>query len=140
MWDELKEDLRFERSQLERTLDEVRGLLSGEKWDKADTALAAILLHGFYNGVEKCLEWLARADGRLTAKNDAWHQELLRSFAHERGFPHQGLRELLSFRHVFRHSYHFDLRPDRVRELAVRLGEVGPEFLAWLGTRTEALP
>ncbi|MGI8907477.1 MAG: hypothetical protein ACR2IE_13420 [Candidatus Sumerlaeaceae bacterium] len=77
----------------------------------------AAVLHGFYNGVENVMKRIAiRVDGALPA-GDTWHSDLLQKLTVSTSdrpalFNDEfadTLRDYMHFRHMFRHSYSFDL-------------------------------
>ena len=86
----------------------------------------ALNLHGFYAGVERIFEDIARTlDGHVPTGGD-WHGRLLLQMAAE--MPNtrpaviadatfQCLDEYRAFRHLVRNVYTFNLRPERVLEL-----------------------
>lgn len=87
----------------------------------------ALNLHSFYAGMESCFEDIARTvDGGLpTGAN--WHQELLQQMAADmkelrppviRRETRDCLNEYRAFRHLVRNIYAFNLKPDRLEELA----------------------
>lgn len=89
-------------------------------------AAAAFDLHGFYTGVERLLEMIAREVDGGQPTGQRWHRELLTQMA----LAMPGLRpavlssdtstaltEYLEFRHVVRNVYTFNLRAGRVVEL-----------------------
>jgi hypothetical protein len=72
----------------------------------------------------------------LNPSTDRWHQHLLsQMFLEMDGLRpavlqealKPALRELLGFRHLFRHAYATPLEPVRLRELAVQFREVMPQ-------------
>jgi len=88
---------------------------------------AALNLHSFYAGLEAGLEDIARTmDGALPSGPN-WHQELLQQMAAElpnlrpaviRRSTRDCLEEYRAFRHLVRNVYTFNLRPERLAELA----------------------
>jgi len=94
-------------------------------------------LHDFYNGVERIFERIAvRVDGDLPAGSN-WHTLLLQRMGQpfgtrrpaviERSMEVQ-LVEYLRFRHLFRHTYGYDLKWHRVRELSQEVSSVFREL------------
>lgn len=92
----------------------------------------ALNLHGFYAGVERILEDVARSMERSIPDGPEWHQSLLLQMAAE--IPgirpavlspevRHCLEEYPAFRHVVRNVYTFNLRPARVEELTSGLGD-----------------
>ena len=93
----------------------------------------ALNLHGFYSGVERIFEWLARQlDGTLP-QGSSWHQELLTQMtlaipevrpAIIQLATRDALVEFLGFRHVVRNVYTWDLEPAKVQRLIIQLPTV----------------
>lgn len=137
----LRAELAFDRAALERRAGELDGLALDPEADPATCAQAAVALHHAYGSVESILLRVARhIDNDLPAGGD-WHQELL----HDMGLDIEGirpavlsresvaaLRELLSFRHFFRHAYAVELEADRLSALRARLRTALPRLLAEL--------
>ncbi len=147
-WPELDKEIRVELEQLNELLTAHRPLLNKCRTTPPDaierSALAAVL-HAFYNGVENILTRIAvHADGG-TPQASTWHQDLLKSMS----APAPGrsaaispqtrdrLTEYLAFRHVFRHSYTYQLRWEKMRHLVwgldETLQELQREFTEFLG-------
>lgn len=90
----------------------------------------ALNLHGFYTGVERIFEEIARSiDESLPSEAD-WHRRSLRQMSAELPEVRPSVitvqtRKLLdeyrAFRHVVRNVYSFELRSDRIQELAANL-------------------
>lgn len=99
-------------------------------------------LHDFYNGVERIFERIAvRIDGDVPA-GPGWHMLLLQRMSQPFGSHRPAvidraleveLSECLRFRHLFRHTYGYDLQWKRVRELSEAL----PNILGTLRTQVE---
>ena len=90
----------------------------------------ALNLHGFYTGVERCLEEVARQLDESVPSGTDWHRRLLRQMTAElpdlrppviQSETRHRIDEYRSFRHVVRNVYTFDLQPDRVVVLAEKL-------------------
>jgi len=87
-------------------------------------------LHDFYNGIERIFERIAvRIDEDLPA-GSSWHTLLLQRMGHPFGSRRpavidrvleEELVEYLRFRHLFRHTYGYDLKWPRVRQLSQAL-------------------
>ncbi len=89
-------------------------------------AAAALDLHGFYAGIERLFELIARELDESVPGGRHWHRDLLAqmSLAVDDVRPavlsletRFVLTDYLEFRHVVRNVYTFNLRPDRVAEL-----------------------
>lgn len=87
---------------------------------------AALNLHGFYNGVERLFEWLAREIDGTVPGGSSWHRELLAQLelavptvrpAVIRPTTRRALEEYLRFRHLVRNLYTWDFAPTKMQEL-----------------------
>lgn len=92
----------------------------------------ALNLHGFYNGLERIFEWLARQIDGTMPEGSAWHRDLLQqmSFSVPNVRPEviqPGTRELLEpflgFRHVVRNLYTWHFEPEKISRLISQLPE-----------------
>ena len=90
----------------------------------------ALNLHGFYAGVERIFEEIARDLDDSVPSGPEWHRHLLMQMSVELSnvrppVIHRRTRECLDeyrgFRHVVRHVYAFNLRPSRLQELVADL-------------------
>lgn len=88
-----------------------------------DAAATAYLLHNLYNALENSFEHISRGFENHIKDASQWHKELLaKMFLDIPGirpavFPlacRKLLNELRGFRHVFRHSYDFELDTSRL--------------------------
>ena len=125
-------DLAFE--QFEQLLGTYRPLIERCRSagpDAVELAALAAMLHSFYNGVENLLKRIAVENGEELPRGDTWHRQLLEQMASPNdarpGVIAPQLRDrlntYLAFRHVFRHSYTFDLRWDKMQELVLHCDE-----------------
>jgi len=131
-WDELKEEVGVELKQLEQLLASHRELLlrcRSATPDNVELSALAAVLHAFYTGIENIFQRVAvRIDGGKPAA-DTWHKELLESMATPAGSRgpvvspslKEQLTQYLTFRHVFRHSYTFQLRWQKMKHLVLNL-------------------
>jgi hypothetical protein len=101
----------------------------------------ALNLHGFYSGLERLYELIARHVDRNLPSGPSWHEELLQLMTQDitgvrpavlgtRGA--QRLDEYRRFRHLVRNVYATNLIPDRVFTLVDGLPEVWAEVRAEL--------
>jgi hypothetical protein len=90
----------------------------------------ALNLHGFYSGVERIFEDIARTVDRSLPTNAEWHRDLLLQMADEISTirpavidigARRCLDEYRGFRHIVRNIYTFNLRPSRLQELTTDL-------------------
>jgi len=90
----------------------------------------ALNLHGFYSGIERIFEDIARTvDGSIPTSAE-WHRDLLLQMADEVSTirpavidvaTRRCLDEYRGFRHLVRNIYTFNLRPSRLQELTTDL-------------------
>lgn len=106
--------------------------------DEDRMTTVAYALHNIYNALENGLEQISATFENHIIQREHWHRELLTKMTLEmRGIrpavlsahAHRTARELLSFRHMFRHAYDLELDPEK---LARRVAE-------WLAGREELL-
>lgn len=104
----------------------------------------ALTLHGFYSGLERLFELIARHVDRELPAGDAWHRDLLEQMANEvpevrpavigKGSAH-ALDEFRRFRHLVRNVYTFNLIPEKMEPLISALpglwSQVRVELLAF---------
>jgi len=92
----------------------------------------ALNLHGFYAGVERIFEDIARTLEKTIPDGTEWHRDLLLQMSAGIGSirapvitqeTRYCLEEYRGFRHVVRNVYTFNLRPARLQELTTRLRE-----------------
>lgn len=95
------------------------------------------IMHDFYNCCERVFRRIGAEINGASYGGDAWHKELL--FRMTVAVPEvrprvisddlaADLDEFLSFRHVFRNIYGFELKGDRVTRLGSRLDGVARRF------------
>ncbi len=144
----LRAEIAFDRAVLERRVHELASLKLRDDADAAVCAQAAVALHHAYGSMESILLRVARhVDGDVPSGGD-WHQELL----HAMGLAIEGirpavlsresvsaLRELLSFRHFFRHAYAVELDAERLSVLRAHLRTALPPLLTELDQLDEFL-
>lgn len=126
-------------SEIEREEDRLDKLINekNEIFEQIDSTPNSIslralgsLLHDFYTGVEQIFEKIAlEMDGSLP-EGDQWHRRLLARMSTDIDEVRpaviseqleEHLDEYLRFRHVFRHSYGFELKWDKCRHLVENL-------------------
>lgn len=89
-----------------------------------ELAAAAYLLHNIYNALENSFEQISRSFENHVTDLAQWHKELLgKMFLEIPGIRpavvsrelHGMLNDLRGFRHVFRHSYDFEIDPKKLQ-------------------------
>lgn len=137
-------EIKTELHHLERVTERLTRFLerAPSQPDEMQIQGAGKHLHDFYNGVERIFERIAvRIDEDLPA-GPGWHTLLLQRMSQSFGSNRPAvidrsleaeLSEYLRFRHLFRHTYGYDLQWKRVRELS----EVLPALLESLRSQLE---
>ena len=97
-------------------------------------------LQGFYTGLEKIFEQIARrVDGSPIEQSDRWHQELLEQMQFEvpgvrppviNRDTYQLLKDVLAFRHVVRNNYTHALEPRLIAQNIEKLSLVHQKALS----------
>ena len=100
----------------------------------------ALNLHGFYSGLEKIFELVARNIDDVDLEGQTWHRDLLLSMSREYedvrpaliSIEHvQSLDEFRRFRHLIRNIYTTNIQPEKMRHLLDTLPEL------WQGMKGE---
>ncbi|HBY94675.1 MAG: hypothetical protein M5U01_01930 [Ardenticatenaceae bacterium] len=124
--------IRQALADVERVVNRAEELLAKARRTGDDGYMdgVALNLHGFYAGVERIFEDIARGLGEGVPMGPDWHRELLLQMSAEidevrpavtRRETRYCLEEYRGFRHVVRNVYTFNLRPTRLQELTVEL-------------------
>ena len=109
--------------------------------DFRDGAAAGYLLHNIYNALENVFAQISRTFENHVTDPARWHTELLdKMFLDIPGvrpavLPESGRKiahDLRGFRHLFRHSYDYQIDQQRIAELAGNWTGSQSEFLAAL--------
>jgi hypothetical protein len=120
--------IRTELDELKRVISRTEYLLTKAKQNSDEDYLdgVALNLHGFYAGIERIFEEIAREVDRSLLSGPDWHRNLLNQMSAEvansrppviRRQTRDCLDEYRGFRHVVRNVYTFNLRPSRLEEL-----------------------
>ena len=119
--DNLENEIKIELENIERLLNEAKGLLDKNinKPIFIETRAAGSILHDFYCGIEKIFERIAINVDRNLPTGENWHTDILLQMANSlkdvRGEVitselMRTLKEYMRFRHLFRHIYGFELK------------------------------
>ncbi len=102
---------------------------------------SALNLHGFYNGIERILELVARELDETLPTGPTWHQDLIRQMQLDvpgvrppllDATTASFLQEYLGFRHIVRNLYTWDFVPLKLGELVENLTKTLAAFDAAL--------
>ncbi|MDN3513845.1 MAG: hypothetical protein NG747_05530 [Candidatus Brocadia sp.] len=131
----MKKDIEVELENLQRLIIEMSDLIGrlSEKPNFFETRAAGSILHDFYCGVEKIFERIALSVDHKMPEGEDWHRQLLKQMT----TPNEGIRkevvkedlfielkEYLSFRHLFRHIYGFNLKWEQFSQLCYHLKDL----------------
>ena len=114
----------IERLDLE--LQRIAASLNSPAPDFRDLAAAAYTFHNLYNALENSFEQISRTFENHVVDQAQWHKELLEKMflsipkIRPAVLPpnlRKILHDLRGFRHIFRHSYDFELDAERLRYL-----------------------
>ena len=133
----LRQEIRSDAAAFAMRAEELATLpLAAATADANVLARAAVALHHAYGAVEAVMARLAKVfDTEPTGPN--WHRSLLDSMALEVPGVRPAilgpeslaiLRDLLSFRHFFRHAYAVPLDLGRIRSLADQVQKLAPRL------------
>lgn len=125
-------DIDLELKNLDRLVNELGNTLPkiGSPPDSFEVRAIGSIVHDFYTGVEKIFEHIVvKIDGDIPSAA-GWHVQLLKrmgtAIADLRPAVinrelEEKLMEYLSFRHLFRNIYGFELKWERCKDLAYNL-------------------
>lgn len=132
-----RKEIEAELEALQRLVEEYHQMPAGEA--RHLLRARASIFHDFYTAVERVFARIARElDGGLPA-GEQWHRDLLLDMtlvldeirpAVISAEPRSSLGAFLSFRHLFRNVYGFNLDPDRLGTLAALFERTAARFRA----------
>ena len=105
-------------SRLDGALEKFSAGIENAAWDSANLWASAGVLHGIYNAIENSLLRISNTLGDQVERSERWHADLLhRAFldvpeVRPAIIPAESqplVRELLAFRHLYRHGYDLEL-------------------------------
>lgn len=117
-------DLRVELGKLDRLVSGIEALGPAVA-DPLRVDATALRLQSLYTGIERCLVQIARVLNGGTPDGAEWHRRLLERMGQSTDQRPAvlsasciaELQELLRFRHLVRHLYAYELRPEPVERL-----------------------
>ena len=130
-----KEKINLEVSKIDTLVDKSSLLIAKCRLSEPDffdlNAIGSIL-HSFYNGLESIFKLIHKANDDKPLTSTMWHSELFNSIFEESGarkavLPKElkePLKDYLGFRHVFRHSYGYELDWERLNPLFSDMADV----------------
>ena len=133
------ERIRGETADLDRLVK--RALMAWEKSRRVSSDQeiyldsVALNLHGFYSGLERIFQLIARRVDENNPSGDLWHRDLLKQMSREQQHlrpavistnSFSALDELRRFRHLVRNVYAFNLLPEKVAPIVSNLSKSWP--------------
>lgn len=112
---------------------------SAEQFAYVDSV--ALNLHGFYSGLERVFELVARHVDRNLPEGETWHRDLLQQMAEDLPDTRPAvispenaatIDEFRRFRHLVRNVYTIDLAPEKMAGLMETLPEMWSQLRAEL--------
>lgn len=138
--------IRNELSDLEQVIERTQEgwsnvQITSAKERQAFVDSVALNLHGFYSGLERLFELIARQVDSNLPEGATWHRDLLRQMAQD--FPESRpavispenaeiLDEFRRFRHLVRNVYTINLTPTKMEGLVQKLPGFWPKLRAEL--------
>lgn len=122
--------LSYYTNQMELMKKILKGIKVTQPSDKEKTSHLGYLLHNLYCALEDLFQEIARTFENRIEDLSKYHRELLKRMQLDvRGIrpkllskeSYLILNELRGFRHIFRHSYDYELAPDRVKDLKQKI-------------------
>jgi hypothetical protein len=128
VWPELRKQIALEIAQLREILGLYEPLIEKCRTHEPsffDLSALGAFLHSLYNGIESIFRRTCVELEEPLPEGEAWHQLLLEAMTEDTaGRPrvvadelHQRLLEYLQFRHLFRNTYTFHLRWEKMAHL-----------------------
>jgi hypothetical protein len=128
----LAAEIEDELQDIARVVERTEAIFEKARRTNDDAFLDAVALnlHGFYSGLERIFEDIARTVENSLPEGEKWRQDLLRQMTVEiptfrppviRKTTSKCLEEYLKFRHVVRNVYTFNFRGSRLIELTSEL-------------------
>lgn len=128
----LRNEIALELNNLQRLVGESEAVFNGLSGDPSSVELRAFgsIVHDFYTACERIFERIEVYLGPGLPVGEKWHLSLLRSMEAEiegkrpAVLEHQlvlRLLDYLRFRHLFRHTYGYELEWDKLQVLVERL-------------------
>lgn len=138
----LRAELAADLAAFDRQIRKLAALELGAATDEATSSMAAVALHHGYCALEGAFRRLVRELGEGEPAGPDWHQILLDDMGLE--IPSvrpavlgsstiAALRQMLAFRHFFRHAYAVELDGERLAALQAVVVAVVPTVHAELG-------
>jgi hypothetical protein len=135
-WEEIKSEIEKEIENIDKLKQELRKVMNARA--KLNMRrLKGSIFHDFYNCCERVFRRISTDINGGFGESKSWHKELL----YRMTIPIEGVRpqviseelaaeldDYLSFRHIFRSIYGFELKGERLDRLADKFDQVSQRF------------
>ena len=132
--DKEQERIEFELRQIEKELkiiNVLKKVIINTELDDIQIRAAASSLHSIYNGIEKILLIRIKDLDSDFKLDDKWHTRLLTKASDYGVITKEladGLKELMAFRHFYRHTYGFMLDNELLKPLIFNIEKLLKQF------------
>lgn len=136
-WQEISSDIKKELQNINKLQKELDNAVNNQKIPGI-RRMEGSILHDFYNCCERVFRRISVEINGSFTQTEAWHKDLL----YRMTIPVQTVRpeviseelaaeldDYLSFRHVFRNIYGFELKGERLERLVAKFNKVSQEFI-----------
>lgn len=137
LWKEITSEINKEIDTITKLSDELESVIKNSA-EFNNRRIFGSILHDFYNSCERIFRRVNRDINGGSVQSEGWHKELLYRMTIEiegirpRVISEELAAELddyLSFRHVFRNIYGFELKGERLDRLVDKFGLVSKNFI-----------
>jgi len=126
--------IKFEIQQIQKEIEIIeilKNVLMNGELDEIQLRAAGSTLHSIYNGIEKILLLKIKEQKIEIELNNKWHTELLIKAVENKIISkkiEEELREIMGFRHFFRHAYGFMINKNNIEPLIKKMKYVFEDF------------
>jgi len=109
----------------------LKNIIANIELDDIQIRAAASSLHSIYNGIEKILLIKIKSINTNFRIDDKWHTRLLANAFNSGVITkelEEGLKELMGFRHFYRHTYGFMLDNELLKPLILNMEKLLKQF------------
>lgn len=145
---EIKDEISNLRPILAENEKVLEKIEQGIEFDSLMTRGQGSIMHDFYTGIERIFEKIAHDINGGIPSDPSWYQRLLYEMSLDvagvrsaiiSSSSYDTLKELLSFRHLFRNIYGFELEKDKIDSLTKLLSDKGPSVLEEIDNKLSEL-
>ena len=130
MKEKYKKFIEDNLQKLNMAVDSLGKATQMQTWNEFELAGIGSYLSNIYNSYESILKTLLEDRGIKIDKGEQWHRDLLNKAEEEGLIPNisDTLDKMLSFRHMQRYSFSFELIEDTIKKAALEVIKSHPIF------------